>query len=288
MTSVRQSRPDMTATAGGFHMFPTCRPGLQAVAAASDHVFPRHTHDEYGIGLFVSGGQMSASGRGQITAVTGDIITVNPGEVHDGIPMRRESRSWLMLYLDPALVADIRSDVDGNRNADFEFERPAFSNPRTALSFRSAFAATTGERGNRGLALDQALAALFAPLSSMRSLAEKVSAGRGLLRARAMIDDEPARSLSLQDLATEAGLSRFQTLRAFQALTGLTPHAYLMQRRMNLARRRILQGLGLADAAAEAGYADQSHMTREFRRRYGLTPAAYRQAVTSCNSIQDA
>lgn len=277
----------MTAMASGFRMFPTGRHGLQAVAAASDHVFPRHTHDEYGIGLFISGGQMSVSGRGQITAGAGDIITVNPGEVHDGLPMRHESRSWLMLYLNPALLADIRSDLENTTSADFEFEKPAFSDPGTALSFRSAFAAATGECDNKGLALDQALAALFVPLSSMKSLTEKGLAGRGLLRARAMIDDDPARNLSLQDLATEAGLSRFQTLRAFQALTGLTPHAYLMQRRMSLARRRISQGIGLADVAAEAGYADQSHMTREFRRRYGLTPAAYRQAVTACNSIQD-
>lgn len=278
----------MTVMAGGFKMFPTGRPDLLAVAASSDHVFPRHTHDEYGIGLFISGGQMSASGRGQITAGAGDIITVNPGEVHDGVPTRGESRSWLMLYLDPALLADINSDLEGIQDADFEFERPAFSDPRAALSFMSAFAAATGERDNKGLALDQALAALFVPLSSVRPFAKKAQTGRRLLRARTMIDDDPARNLSLQDLATEAGLSRFQTLRAFQALTGLTPHAYLMQRRMSLARRRISQGISLADVAAEAGYADQSHMTREFRRRYGLTPAAYRQAVTPCNSIQDA
>ncbi len=278
----------MRGLADGFRMFPTGRPGLIAVAAASDHVFPRHTHDEYGIGLFVSGGQMSASGRGQITAGAGDIITVNPGEVHDGVPMRRESRSWLMLYLTPALMADIRFDHEGAENPEFEFERPAFSDPRTVLAFRSAFAAATGEKENRGLALDQALVALFAPLSPLTRLEEKATGGDGLLRARAMIDDDPARNLSLQDLATEAGLSRFQTLRAFQTLTGLTPHAYLMQRRMNLARRRISEGMSLADVAAEAGYADQSHMTREFRRRYGLTPAAYRQAVKPCNSIQDA
>lgn len=74
-------------------------------------------------------------------------------------------------------------------------------------------------------------------------------------------------------------MSRFQLLRGFAAATGLTPHAYLMQRRLHLARCLIQTGVPLAQAAAEAGFADQSHMTRLFSRCYGVTPAAYARAV---------
>ncbi len=73
------------------------RPALQAVLADGVHASPRHTHEEFGIGLMEVGGQLSASGRGQATAGAGDIIAVNPGEVHDGAPLRGEARRWRML-----------------------------------------------------------------------------------------------------------------------------------------------------------------------------------------------
>lgn len=69
-------------------------------------------------------------------------------------------------------------------------------------------------------------------------------------------------------------------LRGFVRATGLTPHAYLMQRRIGLARRLIARGLPLAEAAAASGFADQSHMTRAFGRAYGLSPGAYARART--------
>ncbi|MDF7189943.1 AraC family transcriptional regulator, partial [Escherichia coli] len=90
--------------------------------------------------------------------------------------------------------------------------------------------------------------------------------------ARTRIDDDPAAAISLLDLARETGLSRFQVLRGFARVTGLTPHAYQVQRRVALARRLIAQGEPLAEVAAACGFADQSHMTRQFVRKYGVSP----------------
>lgn len=90
------------------------------------------------------------------------------------------------------------------------------------------------------------------------------------------MDDDPAAELALSTLAAAAGLSRYQFLRAFSRLTGLPPHAYLLQRRVQRARRLVRAGLPLAEAAAASGFADQSHMTRCFVRSLGLTPGAFR------------
>lgn len=272
----------------GFAMLPTGHAGLQAVVAATDHTFPRHTHDEFGIGIIVSGGQISASGRGQVTARAGDIITVNPGEVHDGAPLRGESRRWTMLYLAPELLASIYFDLMAGSSGQFEFQAPVFRDPRSASTFKIAFSSVTDKRDCTGwMAAEQALISLLATLVQGIGAIGKAPAAAGILRAKALVDDNPTRNFSLEELSVESGLSRFQTLRGFQAATGLTPHAYLMQRRISLAKQKIAKGSGLADVAAETGYADQSHMTREFKRRYGLTPAAYRHAIGRCNSIQD-
>jgi AraC-like DNA-binding protein len=97
--------------------------------------------------------------------------------------------------------------------------------------------------------------------------------------ARNLIDDDPAAAITLADLARESGLSRFQVLRGFVRATGLTAHAYILQRRIAAARRLIAQGRPLAEAALDSGFADQSHMTRMFVRTYGISPGAYAEAV---------
>ena len=98
-------------------------------------------------------------------------------------------------------------------------------------------------------------------------------------RAVELIDNDPAAPVTLADLGRVCGMSRFQVLRGFAKATGMTPHAYLVQRRIDLARRLIAAGVPLAQAAADSGFADQSHMTRVFARRFGLSPGAYAQAV---------
>nr|WP_284727824.1 AraC family transcriptional regulator [Sphingomonas psychrolutea] len=220
------------------------------------------------------GGQMSASGRGQVTAGAGDIITVNPGEVHDGEPLRGEVREWRMLYLSTEHMREVSLGFD--RLGEFEFTAPVFHKSEMAGSFASAFTRLTeADLAQPELATNEALIDLFASLVRRRDDHPPDCSHGGLRRARAFLDDDPTRNHSLSALAAEAGLSPFQTLRAFVSWTGLTPHAYLMQKRANLARRLIIMGHGLASAALESGYADQSHMTRDFRRRYGLTPAAF-------------
>ncbi|MBQ2649011.1 MAG: helix-turn-helix transcriptional regulator, partial [Achromobacter sp.] len=104
-------------------------------------------------------------------------------------------------------------------------------------------------------------------------------ASAAIRHALALIDDAPAAALSLADLARACGLSRFQVLRGFSRATGMTPHAYQVQRRLLLARRLLRHGMALADAAASAGFADQSHMTRLFTRAYGVSPGRYALAV---------
>lgn len=80
--------------------------GIEAISLDTDRAFPRHAHDEFGVGVIVSGAHRSWSGRGTVDARAGDAIMVNPGEVHDGMPLgARATRSWRMLYLAPALVA---------------------------------------------------------------------------------------------------------------------------------------------------------------------------------------
>ena len=259
----------------GLKLLPCRRPGVEAVEADTARAFGRHTHEHFGIGLIGRGAQKSASGRGMVEAAAGDIVTVNPGEVHDGTPLGDSGRAWQMLYLDPPLVAELAGDIGEGSVANFEFHRPAFHDEVTAGHFRALFRAVTA--GTR-LQADEQLLRLLAALLQPRLVA---AVPAGIARARTRIDDDPTDELSLETLAREAGLGRFQLLRAFARATGLPPHAYQVQRRIHRARALIAAGHALADAAAASGFADQSHMTRCFVRSFGIAPGAYARAARS-------
>jgi AraC family transcriptional regulator len=96
------------------------------------------------------------------------------------------------------------------------------------------------------------------------------------------IDAHLGADFGVADLAMLAGMSRFHFARTFKATTGATPYRYILERRVERARTLLQRSrLSIADIAAATGFADQSHLTRNFRERYGVTPHAYRAGSTN-------
>ncbi|WP_179216573.1 AraC family ligand binding domain-containing protein, partial [Achromobacter xylosoxidans] len=129
-------------TSGQFVMQRSALAGVQAVAAHSRHAFARHTHEQFGIGVMRQGAQVSHSGRGQVEAGPGHVITVNPGEVHDGAPIGDAGRAWQMLYLDPEVVAQAAAEL-GSSGQAYEFEHPAQDRPALARDVLALYAQAT-------------------------------------------------------------------------------------------------------------------------------------------------
>ena len=253
--------------------------GVDAMSATTSRAYPRHTHDQYGIGVIDSGGHASLSGRGQVEAGAGSLIFVNPGEVHDGRALGGRARSWRMLYFEPAAMFAARNDVLEGATEVASFAAPVFADDRLRRAFDTAFASVMrhDESGHEMIA-ETAVLRMVAQLAvNLSSKSRKSSRATASIRnARDRIDADPAASLTLTNLAAEAGSSRYQLLRAFARELGLTPHAYIVQQRLALARRLIRAGSTLADVASATGFSDQSHLTRMFARQFGVTPARYR------------
>jgi AraC-like DNA-binding protein len=270
-------------------------PGVEAMTLASARAFPRHSHDQFGIGIMTFGAQRSWSGVGLVESQVGDVITANPGEMHDGLPIDGRVRSWRILYLDPTLVA---REVAEEAIGVFEIAAPVMRDPRIAGVVDRLFTRATEPRPNRLAAEEDLLRSLMqvvrpdglrrgAKSSAAKSSTAKSSTAKSwsmksspaVSKALQRLDDAPEMTTSLAELAALSGVSRFQLLRGFVREVGATPHAYLIQRRVGLVRELLAAGQSPAQAALRAGFADQSHMTRAFVRQFGITPGRYRSAV---------
>ncbi|WP_230534500.1 helix-turn-helix transcriptional regulator [Microvirga roseola] len=135
-------------------------------------------------------------------------------------------------------------------------------------------ALTAIQEDGASLRRDEALAVLADSLLREHPLETLPAVPAAIRLVQEVIDDDPTAPVTLAELARASGLSRFQVVRGFSHAFGLTPHAYLVQRRIDLARQLITGGAALADAALDSGFADQSHVTRHFVRRFGFPPGA--------------
>lgn len=255
----------------------TNRAGIEAVSAISSRQFPRHAHDGYGLGLLDNGAHRTWSPIGHVEAVAGDVITINPEEMHDGAPVRGGARQWRMIYFEPVIVANELRDETPHQ---LEIARPIIRDSELRQRLERLFETITDEV-HQPLAVEEALVRVLALVlrrHSARTLPAQ-TASPSIALARQWLDEAPGESVSLADLSAAAGVSRFQLVRGFAKEVGVTPYAYLMQRRVRSARGLIASGRSLGEAALEAGFSDQSHMTRAFVRQLGVTPARYRAAL---------
>ena len=256
-------------------------PGVEAVEADTRQTFARHIHEQFGIGVIDRGAQKSLSCQGTVEAGAGSAIAVNPGEIHDGAPISDDGRAWKILYFDPALIVDTVGHISEGKTRIFEFSFPVFAEAGVAACFRRLYTLMTADaEPSTAMRREELLLSLLAAtMRGQEAFTRNEDVPAAVLRAQCRIDDDPAAPISLADLAQESGLSRFQVLRAFSKATGLTPHAYIVQRRAHLARRLIASGMPLAEAALASGFADQSHMTRLFMRQFGISPRMYADAM---------
>ena len=255
----------------------TTVPGVAAITLVSNHHFPRHAHDQFGIGVIACGAQRSWSGLGHVDATAGDVIMCNPGEIHDGVPVAGQVRGWRMIYCEPALVT---RELEGETAGPIELIRPVAHDPRLVEQFTRLFACLTASPSDY-LATEESLLCSLMYVLRHHGLARSSFSALSPPIAQAVerLDAAPELTVSLAELAALAGVSRFQLVRGFARELGITPHAYLMQRRVRLAQRYLADGQPLAQAAASAGFADQSHMTRAFVRQLGVTPRRYQAAI---------
>ena len=257
-------------------------PGVDLLRARYvTHRYRRHAHETFTVGVIESGVEEFDYDGELLRAGPGAVALLNPEVVHTGQAGVPGGWSYRVLYPDVSLVTGIAAELGAARGTP-SFRQTVIDDPRCAQLLRSAHvAAEHGDRLASSSLLRAALAGVLAAHATGTAEPDGPRRHRhGSAAVRAVQDvlaDRLADPPSLDELAAVTGMSPFALLREFRAATGLPPHAYLNQLRVRLARRLLDAGLPPADVAAEAGFADQPHLTRHFKRIVGVPPGAYQR-----------
>lgn len=259
--------------------------GIESVHAHFyGHAYDPHDHDEMLVGVTQKGLQRFNCHRTLHTSSPGRVILIEPGAVHDGHAPDAEGFAYTMLYLPQAwMTAMLQRRGLGDVSAlQAAFRQTLTDDVLLHNAIQNAFHAVHDGEGK--LARDQSLDRLIDLLArhiSVRPPPVAEEAFSQMCRVRDYMHDAMAQDMGLDELARYAGIDRFRLTRQFQKAFGQPPHAYLVRLRLRTARMLLAQGFHPAQAAAQVGFADQSHFGRWFRRAYRITPAEYQQQCTN-------
>jgi AraC-like DNA-binding protein len=255
--------------------FAPSRPGLERIEAFfAGHAYDKHRHDTYALGYTIGGVQSFDYRGARVDSTAGKLIILHPDEAHDGRAGAAEGFRYRMLYVEPRLI---REALGGRRSLPF-VPNAVSTDARLMRALRLALGDL--DEPLEDLAADQGVLALAEALLALDPSAAarpaEPSCAIAVERGRQFLDAHLDRTVGSIELEAVTGLDRYALARHFRTLLGTSPYRYLTMRRLDRARALMREGHAISDAAYASGFADQSHMTRQFKQAFGLPPGRWR------------
>jgi len=250
-------------------------------AAYRDRRFARHAHERFAVGVIESGGLSFRYRGAEVVAPAGWVNLAFPGEAHTGQATGPEGWTYRMFYLDPDQVLRMARGADRSLQALPFVPAGAVWDPELAAritGLHRLYADPAGDPLARQALLGTLVQDLLGRYGAQRPSLDPGPMRSDLLRVKRHLEAAFEAPVSLADLAELSGMNPYRLARAFTREWGMPPHAYLVQVRVRHAAALLRRGLAPGQAAAEAGFADQSHLNRHFLRAFGVTPGMYSRA----------
>ena len=236
-------------------------------ATFGDHAYPAHTHGDWTVLLIDDGAVSYALDRRSHHAVPAALTVLPPDIPHDGrsaVPGRPYRKR--VLYLEASWLPAAAASASASA--------PTIADPRALALVRDVHAA-----------LDHPADVMRAECGVLElgDVVRDALRGRSRMpqdtplarRLRALLDDRLFDAFTIAEAAVLLGANPSHLVRAFSQSYGIPPHRYVTGRRVDAARRLLLEGRSAAESAAAVGFHDQAHMSRHFRRTLGVTPGSF-------------
>ncbi|MBT8767549.1 AraC family transcriptional regulator [Metapseudomonas boanensis] len=255
--------------------------GLELLSARYiDHRFAPHVHDGYAIAVVEAGAERFRHRGVDHLAPAGSLAVINPDEVHTGSKGHDDGWRYRVFYPETSQIRGLMDELELPQGGMPTFSSSVYRDADLVQTFLALHRLVEGEASalQQQTAWREALLALFRRHAQLPKPGEPGRESRAILLAKDLLRERLAEPPSLEELAAAVNLSPFHFARTFRRATGMPPHAWLKQQRLDQARALLKAGCTPANTAAQLGFSDQSHLTRQFKQAYGVGPGEYRNA----------
>jgi len=239
--------------------------------------FKRHFNESYCVWFNLVGNEKFYCKGNTSFIMPGEIGVVEPGVVHANISGNPLNNKLFTFYFYKDSLHEVMNDILDNKK---------IINIRTNIHNDSQFLKNLLTLNFVMKSKDLSIAKETCYIETIAELVNKFGVEKTTLnniflekdRVKKMIDifhDRYREDIKLEEISKELKCTKYYLIRLFKKSVGLSPHAYLMQLRLEKAKWMLKNGNNIIDTAIETGFADQSHMTRNFRQKFGLTPGCY-------------
>ncbi|WP_339490413.1 helix-turn-helix transcriptional regulator [Pseudomonas sp. RL_5y_Pfl2_70] len=250
----------------------------RGIADGREVCYSRHSHAHFSIGAITAGRSTYVHEQSSFEVAAGTVVLMNPGDVHACNPIDDQPWSYLMLYVETPWLTDLQHQL--GFSAELEFRRFSDTHLNDARLFRdlNALYGVLVDEQQDVLRKQSTAVEFFSELQLRLDPIEQPlrEPNFKLERAADFIRQHCTDLLSLDDICAAAELSPSYLIRAFKQHYGMTPHAFVVNQRIQFARECLRRGQLIADVALEAGFADQAHFQRAFKQHLAATPGQYR------------
>ncbi|MBN7822133.1 AraC family transcriptional regulator [Bowmanella yangjiangensis] len=255
---------------------------LRVVREGRKVCYAPHSHLQWSLGAITEGCSTFVYQDKEVLVTAGTLVMMNPHWVHACNPVDNQPWGYLMLYIDANWLTQLRFDAGLLGSCHWQdittsvIREPQWFDGYCQLA--DCLLDDSRVLLDKQVAVVEYLSALFFELAD--SQAPRLAAVPQKLQKLAdYIRMHAADDVSLDSLCEQSGYSPGHLVRAFKQYFGLTPHAYLLNCRVQLGQHALKQGQPIAQTALELGFADQAHFQRTFKRLVAATPKQYRQSL---------
>lgn len=243
--------------------------------------FSSHVHDSFVISIIESGAQRFRHRGSEHIAPIGTMVLINPDEVHTGATAHQKGWRYRGFYPTLKHLTGILAELDVRFDGSARFAASVLEDFQMGRAFREIHLLAEQDACplQQQTAWREATLMLFQRHSRIGKVVATGAEPIAVRRAKELLVARLLSPPSLEELAACVHLSPFHFARVFRKATGLPPHSWLMQKRLAYAQNLLKQGIVPSSVAADLGFSDQSHLTRQFKQAYGISPGTYRTAT---------
>ncbi len=232
--------------------------------------FEKHYHDTYTIGITYDGLLKLNKANNTSNYLKYSCRINNPGEIHCGV-----SKKWshINFYPKVELLSKIYEEIFFEKKIPL-FKEHIINDHILFIKLHNFFLSIYQDKDElqSESLLIEALSYLILNYTSCTKSKIEFGGGKKMIKnSIEYIKSNIDKNITLDELSAVSNLSKYHFLRIFKKELGITPHHFIINEKINYANSLIQKGISLSEASFSAGFSDQSHFTRNFKKFYGQT-----------------